>query len=99
MAVKVSARADVSPAQTYRRMGLVFGMAVMLQVGHLAEHVAQWFQREVQHVTTPPHGLLGVWLDVEWAHFIYNFSLGLAIAMIFFGYRRPLVAEAGMAAA
>src|SRR5881398_1762840 len=68
-------------------MGLVFGMALLLQVAHFAEHVAQIYQKNVQHVKTPPHGLLGVWLDVEWAHFIYNVGLGLAIVMMFVGYR------------
>jgi hypothetical protein len=67
-------------------MGLVFGLVVMLQVGHFAEHVAQWWQRDVQHLSTPPHGLLGVWLDVEWAHFIYNASLGVGLLMLFLGY-------------
>jgi hypothetical protein len=82
-----SERTVLSPVQQYRRMGLVFGTAVMLQVGHFAEHIAQWYQREVTHVTTPPHGLLGVWLDVEWVHFIYNLALGLSVVMIYFGYR------------
>ncbi|TMK86216.1 MAG: hypothetical protein E6G44_04295 [Actinobacteria bacterium] len=87
-ALDVRARPEVlSPVQRYRRMGLVFGMALLLQVAHFAEHVAQIYQKNVQHVKTPPHGLLGVWLDVEWAHFIYNVGLGLAIVMMFVGYR------------
>lgn len=86
MAIAV-ADAGISPVQMYRRMGLVFGMTVAMQVGHFAEHVAQWFQREVAHVAGPPHGLLGVWLDVEWAHFVYNAGLGASLVMLFLGYR------------
>lgn len=75
----------LSPVQRFRRMGLVFGIVVMLQVAHFGEHIAQLYQFRTS--PDPAHGLLGIWLDVEWVHFIYNTSLGVAILMLFLGYR------------
>jgi hypothetical protein len=66
---------------------LALPVVVWLLIAHEAEHVAQIVQKDVKQEQCPfqCHGLLGKLLDVEAIHWIYNFSMFVAMILIWVG--------------
>lgn len=73
---------------------LMFTTAILVQVFHQAEHVAQVFQAKLFN-RQQAHGLAGAALDNEWVHLGYNTVLTLALLAILVGYGRAGLAAWG----
>lgn len=80
--------------KVYRSLLLAAGiltMAIIVQVIHDSEHIAQVFQHGIQgHSVKESSGLLGLPLNLEWVHWVYNglFLMPL-VAALWFVYRTP----------
>ena len=70
-------RRPVPPAA----LAVLFGLLVAVMTAHQAEHVAQVLQKNALDASCPNdcRGLLGFVFDLEWIHFAYNVSIGLAL--------------------
>jgi hypothetical protein len=69
----------------------IFAAITLLQLGHLAEHVAQVFQLWITHGNAAlSHGIFGQ-LDIEAVHFAWNVAIWLASCVLLyqFGARNP----------
>lgn len=69
----------------------VFGAIVLLQLGHMGEHVAQLIQLTLTHGNlAQSHGIFGQ-LDMETVHFVWNVGVWLGACLLFyrFGSRNP----------
>jgi hypothetical protein len=64
---------------------LVFAtlVLVLIQTGHMAEHLAQVTQKFTLALK-PAHGLVGA-ADLEWVHVFYNSAVLIAMAVLFVG--------------
>ena len=75
----------------YGWIALFYGL-VVLQGGHMVEHVVQMVQIHVLHLTGPAaRGVFGM-LDVEWVHFVWNTLVLVAIGLLVWKFpRNPLL--------
>ena len=65
-----------------------FGLVVVSQLGHVAEHVAQIVQIHAFGMRAPDaRGMLSV-LDTEWVHFLWNGWIVIAVAALLVAYPR-----------
>lgn len=74
----------------------VLTMAVVIQVIHDSEHIAQTWQHGVEHKSVPMSGgLLGVPLNLEWVHWVYNalFLVPLAVVLVILLRNKAALAE------
>jgi hypothetical protein len=55
-----------------------FTATLIIQFCHEAEHVAQMLQKYHWHYSVY-QGILGLWFDFEWIHFLYNLALWIAL--------------------
>ena len=74
--------------KTYSRFGIaVFTITLLWQGGHYIEHLAQMYQHVfLRWPIKESHGLL-FFADLEWNHFLFNFSYFLLLVTIFISLR------------
>jgi hypothetical protein len=78
IATQLSSRMAFTP---FKQFIYMFVLTVAAQTVHMAEHIAQFMQKFVFHVT-PAHGLIGQ-LDLEQVHFAFNlFYLSMLVAVM-----------------
>lgn len=80
--------------------GLLIGGVYLVQSFHMVEHVAQVIQTYVAS-TEHRSGFLGMRVDTEWVHFVYNVAVLAFAAGVWLALRRgrlPVKADGGIAA-
>jgi nitrous oxidase accessory protein NosD len=72
----------------HRWLNLAFFALIGVMAFHQSEHFAQVMQKDVALERCPEdcRGLLGFWFDVEWVHFAYNWSIFIALVVVYFAY-------------
>ncbi|MDQ6750416.1 MAG: hypothetical protein M3Z33_06675 [Actinomycetota bacterium] len=68
----------------YEHYGLwaIFGVATLLQVGHMGEHTAQVVQLSLHHgLLAQSHGIFGM-LDFEYIHFFWDSAVWLCLCLL-----------------
>lgn len=66
---------------------LVMGIFVILQAGHVFEHVAQLVQKFILGMPVA-QGILGAMFDLEWVHFLFNVVTQSGLLVVFLLWRR-----------
>ncbi len=66
---------------------LVMGLFVLLQAGHVFEHVAQLVQKFVLNLPVA-QGILGAMFDTEWVHFLFNVVTQTGLVVVYLLWRR-----------
>ncbi|MBI3975084.1 MAG: hypothetical protein HY334_01715 [Armatimonadetes bacterium] len=65
----------------------VMGIFVILQAGHVFEHIAQLVQKFVLGMPVA-QGILGAMFDTEWVHFLFNVVTQSGLLVVFLLWRR-----------
>ena len=66
---------------------MVMGLFVLLQTGHVFEHVAQLVQKFILLRPTA-QGILGATFDLEWVHFLFNVVPMTGLVVVYLLLRR-----------
>ena len=76
-----------------RRVELAFLALILVMAAHEAEHVGQLLQKKGLENSCPRdcRGALGFLFDVEWVHFAYNSSILVALAVMWWLIRPPVL--------
>jgi hypothetical protein len=73
---------------------ILFTLTMIVMIGHEGEHVVQVYQKwNGAACPFDCRGLMGSVFDLEWVHFVYNFSVFVALVICWLGLRfwRPEV--------
>jgi hypothetical protein len=87
------ARARAGRRPLTRRVELAFLALILVMAAHEAEHVAQLLQKQGLENSCPKdcRGALGFLFDIEWVHFAYNSSILVALGVMWWLIRPPLL--------